>query len=135
VPAAVKAHSEKCPSCGKQHVPGFSFCQRCGSPLWLDADGESAARRRRTIEYEEAESTDLNGQLMALVEQGRTRDAIRLYHEALGCEMTEAEAAIRELAKNVEFAVAPRAASKLARPEPEPWLSRCVAAVKAAIGL
>lgn len=85
------------------------------------------------MEYDEAESADLNGQLMALVEQGRTRDAILLYHEALGCDLAEAEAAIRELAKNVEFAVAPGPANKPA--SRAAWLSRCVAAVKAAIGL
>ncbi|HET6879000.1 MAG TPA: zinc-ribbon domain-containing protein [Pirellulales bacterium] len=41
--SAVKAHSHKCPSCGKQHVPGFAFCQRCGSPLGLAQDETTAA--------------------------------------------------------------------------------------------
>ena len=40
--AAVKSRSDKCPSCGKQHVPGFAFCQRCGAPLSPDLAYESA---------------------------------------------------------------------------------------------
>ncbi|HVX14700.1 MAG TPA: hypothetical protein VHC22_26160 [Pirellulales bacterium] len=29
----MKARSVKCSTCGKQHVPGFAFCQRCGAAL------------------------------------------------------------------------------------------------------
>ncbi len=29
----MKARSIKCPTCGKQHVAGFAFCQRCGAAL------------------------------------------------------------------------------------------------------
>jgi hypothetical protein len=39
----VKAHSVKCPSCGKQHVPGFAFCQRCGAALGAADEQHSAS--------------------------------------------------------------------------------------------
>jgi hypothetical protein len=133
VTAAVKARSNKCPSCGKQHVPGFAFCQRCGVPLGAELVDDALIQRPRS-DAEEEEGTDLNGRILRLLERGKRKDAVRLYYEALGGDMRVAEAAIDELAKNVEFAEVRLTAQAPAVREPTGWFSGCVAAIKALMG-
>jgi hypothetical protein len=57
----VKARSVKCPACGKQHVPGFAFCQRCGAALDMPADREalhSASARPATVPIDAEDESD-----------------------------------------------------------------------------
>ncbi|HEV3345044.1 MAG TPA: hypothetical protein VG125_32000 [Pirellulales bacterium] len=126
------ARSHKCPSCGKQHVPGFAFCQRCGVPLEAELASDPPLSSR-TSDADEEEATDLNGRILDLIERGKRKEAIRLYHEALGCNLKMAEAAIDELAKNVEFAEArPATASEAGTRATS--LSGWLAAIKTLIG-
>ncbi|HWB07871.1 MAG TPA: zinc ribbon domain-containing protein [Pirellulales bacterium] len=134
----MKARSNKCPSCGKQHVPGFEFCQRCGTPLGPEL-GDEHPIRRGTSDADEEEAIDLNGRILQLLERGKRKEAVGLYYEALGCDMKVAEAAIEELAKSVEFAEVRSTASaapsrKLSTRQPAGWLRGCVAAIKSLMG-
>src|SRR5215469_11379404 len=115
VTEAVKARSHKCPSCGKQHVSGFAFCQRCGVPLEAELGAAPPVVDRPLGDGDEEEATDLNGRILNLIDRGKRKEAIRLYYEVLGGDMKVAEAAIDELAKNVEFAEAQPAAIQESR--------------------
>ena len=128
----MKVRSDKCPSCGKQHVPGFAFCQRCGASL-EGANGNGAVRRAAgRNDFEEGDSVDLNARLLEIIEQGRKTDAIRLYQEAACCDQFEAEAAIGELSKYAEFPEAASCRNNHVGTDQRRWLSRCVSAVRAA---
>jgi hypothetical protein len=81
----------------------------------------------------EEEATDLNGRILGLVERGKRKEAIRLYYEVLGCDIKVAEAAIDELAKDVEFEEARPATT----PEPRlgrGWFSGWLNAIKTVVG-
>ena len=86
---------------------------------------------------DEDEATDLNGRILHLIERGKREDAILLYREALGCDTKTAEAAIEEVAKNIEFAEARSAVPARGRTgvRRTGWFSGWVIAMKSLIGL
>lgn len=127
----MNVRSDKCPSCGKQHVSGFSFCQRCGASLEGVNGSGSALRVAGRNDFDEGDSVDLNARLLEIIEHGRKPEAIRLYQEAACCDRFEAEAAIGELSKYAEFPEAASYHHNHVGTDQRRWLSRCVSVVRA----
>ncbi|OYV78420.1 MAG: hypothetical protein B7Z73_19820 [Planctomycetia bacterium 21-64-5] len=130
----VNSHSEKCPSCGKQHVPGFAFCQRCGAPM-----AHHGGQRPRAAETPQAQpdltATDrLENAVVALLEDGKKDEALRAFREATGADTARALTAIELLEQRIDFiAASPRALRQARGRSPRKALRGLVAAVKAAI--
>jgi len=92
----------KCPSCGKKHADGFVFCQRCGAPLERhDEDFAENEALAGSAEQPGDVVANLDETLLALVDDGQTEEAIRLYQQATGADWVHAERAIEKLRKQL----------------------------------
>jgi tetratricopeptide (TPR) repeat protein len=107
----------KCASCGKKQLHGFSFCQRCGAPLEQhDDDFEESQALAGTAEQPSAFATDLDETLLALVDEGQTEEAIRLYQKTTGADWVHAERAIEKLRKQLTHAETGQREEKVGAP-------------------
>lgn len=100
---AVKPSSNKCRGCGKQHVPGFLFCQRCGAQLEALADDEYSLKNASPIRLDAGGALRLETAVIALLEDGKKADAIRLYREAMCTSEEQTADAIDTLERQVGF--------------------------------
>ena len=100
---AVKPSSNKCRGCGKQHVPGFLFCQRCGAQLEVVADDEYSLKNASPVRLDAGGALRLETAVIALLEDGKKDDAIRLYREAMCTSAEQTADAIDTLEERVGF--------------------------------
>lgn len=99
----MKPSANKCPSCGKQHVPGFVFCQRCGAQLETIADDQYCLKNASPVRLDADGTLRLETALIALLEDGKKPDAIRLYREAMNTNDEQTAHAINALEERIGF--------------------------------
>lgn len=77
----------KCPECGQENVDGTPLCRECGARLPEISDREPV---------NEASSDD--AEVLALMDQGKKIEAIKVYRVRHGVGLAEAKAAVETLA-------------------------------------
>ena len=105
----------KCGSCGKKHLHGFSFCQRCRARLEQhDEEFEESQTSADTSEQASTFVVDLDGTLLGVIDEGQTEEAIRLYQKTTGADWVHAERAIEKLRKQLRGRKPPNASESRA---------------------
>ncbi len=91
-----------CRICDHNNRSGAKYCEKCGAALLSQGDEPASAKGQSSAADPEAQGAlpeEIEAEVLAILENGRKIEAIKLYRERTGAGLKEAKDAVEALAR------------------------------------